>query len=544
MKGIKFGVIAVLLVLQGCSTLKAPKSVPVNPEGLTEWSIEGEMTIKENRDKQKTYFEYRNIDGDYELQVRPNSPVGETLAVVKGTEGEPDSVTITSISPEGKDIARKIQSTLNAENMGYWLRGLPATANASNIEQDKNSSVTSMMDDNWEIDYDGFMEVSHYRLPEKIKMSSDDADVKIKLVRAETGYLTSPCPADYHPEDDSEASTEAPTNDVVSQLVPANGAAPIPRWINDVDFCKQLVKVHGKVPHPRVGLYGPDSVMWKVLSPTVPAAMGAGRALLLQTAHPWVTAGVDEHSIVRYDPIERARRTAIGAGGLVYGSLPQAFAAANAIHRSHNEITGEMPYHAGSFEAGSEYRANEVAAMVWVHATLWDTAVRTYEEYVGPLTPEELERFNEESKLFAMMFGIPESALPKTWVEFENYIDSMVNSPQLTVTENARVLKDDLFNGFGTGVAFIFPLWVQKVATSALLPPPVREGYDMNYGMWKKANYAWIKNSIKVLGWVSPDSVRTNPFQHEAEARLRGERVGWYSRWQIKVGLGMERFVN
>lgn len=543
MKAIRIGIIAAALGVQGCSALKAPEFVPADPEALTEWSIEGSVTIKDEEGSKETFFEYKNINGEYELAVRPESPVGETGAVVKGTEGEPDSTQVIAKNPKAEKLAKAITQTLPVDNMSYWLRALPATDSAA-LKQDDEAIVTSMKDDGWDIDYKDFMKVGHYRLPEKIAMQKGKTGVEMNLVRAETGFLNSPCDSQIYKEASGPVAIESLSepHNIVKQLVPPSGEAPAPRWIGGEDFCNQLVKVHGKVPDPRIGLYGPGSMMWKLVGPTTPAAMGAGRALLLQTAHPWVTAGIDEHSIVRYDPMLRARRTAIGITSIVFGSMPQVMAAANSLHKTHNEIKGKIPYAAGAFKEGSEYRANEVAAMIWIHATLWDTVVRNYEEYIGPLSNAEKERFNEESKLFAMVFGIPESALPRTWSEFEDYCENMFYSPQLTVTRNARHLKKDLFN---PGSIFLtFPLWVQEVATAATLPAPVREGYRMDYGTWEKMNYVWINASAKMFDWMMPDSVRINPVMHEAEARLRGERVGWYHRKLIETGLGMERLVN
>ncbi|MAA58888.1 MAG: hypothetical protein CMK79_01950 [Pseudomonadales bacterium] len=343
-------------------------------------------------------------------------------------------------------------------------------------------------------------------------------------------------------EDPAARLAANPHGGVINQLVPRNGEAPLPRWINDQDFCSQLFKVHGDIPDSRVGLYGPDSMMWRLTSRVTPAAMGAGRALLLQTAHPWITAGIDEHSIVRYDPLERGRRTFIYVSTLVYGSMPQVMSAAHTVHKIHNAIEGQIPYEAGAFKKGSDYGANEVSAMIWVSATLWDTLVRMYEEYEEPLTDNEKAQFYEEIKLFNMMFGIPESAMPRDWAAFVDYNETMWYSPQLTVTENAKALKEDLFNQ--NSILLAFPLWVQEVATAVNLPAPVREQYDMDYGLWYTLNYyGWIKPSSKLYNWLMPDSIAVNPVYHEAQARLRGERVGWYQQ-KIISAAGVERLVN
>ncbi|MGB1061614.1 MAG: lipoprotein insertase outer membrane protein LolB, partial [Ketobacter sp.] len=422
--------------LQGCSSVLPKKEfIPADPETLNEWSVEGEISIKSEQGKQKTWFEYRQIDGEYELSLRPDSPVGKTRAVLSGYEGE-GNVQVNVIDPAARDLTEAIRENLPMDNLGYWLRALPASANAE-IETDADR-VTELKEAEWEIEYADYMEVGSYRLPDEIAMENPNARVEMEMVRAETGFLSSPCPTDFDVEASAPRTARLAANPhggVINQLVPRNGEAPLPRWINDQDFCSQLFKVHGDIPDSRVGLYGPDSMMWRLTSRVTPAAMGAGRALLLQTAHPWITAGIDEHSIVRYDPLERGRRTFIYVSTLVYGSMPQVMSAAHTVHKIHNAIEGQIPYEAGAFKKGSDYGANEVSAMIWVSATLWDTLVRMYEEYEEPLTDNEKDQFYEEIKLFNMMFGIPESAMPRDWAAFVDYNETMWYSPQLTVTE-------------------------------------------------------------------------------------------------------------
>jgi hypothetical protein len=52
--------------------------------------------------------------------------------------------------------------------------------------------------------------------------------------------------------------------------------------------------------------------------------LGAGRALLLQLAHPWVSTGICEHSRTLADPIDRFHRTFNVIFTMVFGSLNQA----------------------------------------------------------------------------------------------------------------------------------------------------------------------------------------------------------------------------
>ena len=535
-----------MLGLQGCALMKAPKFVPANPEQMTEWSVEGSMKVNAPSGDHKTYFEYREINGEYRLAVRPDSPVQENQAEVKGVDGEgKSSEKITAKNPDAEALAKSLQAVLPLNDMSYWLRALPATDGAE-LKRDSDQNLDEIKDDGWKIQYDDYMQVNDYRLPDAITMKTKDTKVSINLVRAETGFLTSPCPAGAKYDSDVDPATmkydsSPASRHVVEQLVPPSGAAPAPRWIDDHDFCKQLYKVHGKIPDPRVGLYGPDSMMWKIVGPLIPAGMGAGRALLLQVAHPWVTAGIDQHSIVRHDPLERARRTFIYISTIVYGSMPQVMNAAYKVHQIHKQITGTIPYNAGAFPEGTKYGANEESAMIWVQATLWDTLVKMYEQTEGPLTHDEKERFYQETKLFAMLFGIREKDLPPDWDSFQDYVQSMFYSPQLTVTDHTRQLEHDLFDNQSWILSF--PLWIQKIVTAANLPPRIREGYGLPYDDWEKFNYVWIMGLTRFAAWIVPDTIGINAVQHEAEARLKGERVGPYQRMLIKA-VGTERLVN
>ncbi len=539
MKVVKLSWVFAFLVMQGCSAiLPDMEFVPSDPEAMNEWSVEGSMVIRDKNGSKETHFEYKQIDDKLELGIKPKSPIAYPNAVISSVEGEDNTTQITHVTTKARKLAESVKENFTMDELAYWLRGLPASGDAS-IEMDEGK-VETIKEAGWEISYEDYMQVDRYYLPERMVLEKGDTEVEISMVRAETGYLNSPCPGGENYEPEITNTTVSTPRNVVAELVPLNGQAPLPRWIDDVAFCKQLYKVHGKIPEPRVGLFGPDSMMWRLTASVTPAGIGAGRALLLQTAHPWVTAGIDEHSIVRYDPLERARRTFIYISTMVYGSMPQVMAAANTVHKIHNSIEGHMPYEAGVFKENSEYRANEVAAMIWVAATLWDTIVRMNEKLDGPLSPDEKEKFYEETKLFAMLFGIPESALPRNWDEFVDYNESMWMSPQLTVTENAKQLKEDLFNA---SIWLAPALWAQEIITAANLPPTVREGYDMDYGLWEQMNYTWLLAAAKMYHWILPDGMGKNPVYHEAHARLRGERVGGYQQSLIRAA-GVERLVN
>ena len=135
------------------------------------------------------------------------------------------------------------------------------------------------------------------------------------------------------------------------------------------EFEHSLDVVRAAMAAPGDGVFGPDNVTWQVHREAA-LFLGAGRALLLQLAHPWVAAGIADQSRVFDDPLGRFHRTFNVVFTMMFGTRDQAIAVARRLHRRHAAVTGTLPEATGAFAAGSRYQANEVAGLRWVHATL------------------------------------------------------------------------------------------------------------------------------------------------------------------------------
>src|SRR5262249_13323356 len=140
---------------------------------------------------------------------------------------------------------------------------------------------------------------------------------------------------------------------------------------------RELTLVRGAAAGSLAGVFGPRSITWQV-DREAAIFLGAGRALLLQLAHPWVAAAVEQHSNTFANPIGRFHRTFSTVFTMVFGTLGQSCEAARRLHHRHASITATLQSAAGLFPACSFYCANEVSALRWVHATLVETAVMAY----------------------------------------------------------------------------------------------------------------------------------------------------------------------
>jgi uncharacterized protein (DUF2236 family) len=281
---------------------------------------------------------------------------------------------------------------------------------------------------------------------------------------------------------------------------------------------RELDLVRRSAAGPLPGIFGPRSMTWRV-NREAAIFLGAGRALLLQLAHPWVAAAVEQHSDTFANPIGRFHRTFSTVFTMVFGTLDQSLEAARRLHRRHAVISGTLRSAAGPFPAGSSYYANQVSALRWVHATLWETALIAYALVLPALTRETRERYYAESRVFAALFGIPKERLPPDWAAFSAYIDAMTRSSTLTVTEAARRMAHSLLAGAETWLPIP---GAYRSLTVALLPPRLRDAFALGYGRAEREDaqrcIRWARRIYPLL----PARLRhVGPYQ-EAEQRLAG----------------------
>jgi uncharacterized protein (DUF2236 family) len=159
------------------------------------------------------------------------------------------------------------------------------------------------------------------------------------------------------------------------------------------------------------GLFGPESVTWRV-DREMALFAGGPRAILLKLAHPSVAAGVEAHSDFRNDPLGRMQRTMNTMFTVVFGSRTAALAAAERVARRHALVQGEHD--------GKRYRALDPDLLLWVHATLVDTSMRVFSSVVRPLAADEADKYYEESKIVAELFGVPRANVPPTLRAFKD----------------------------------------------------------------------------------------------------------------------------
>ncbi len=245
------------------------------------------------------------------------------------------------------------------------------------------------------------------------------------------------------------------------------------------------------------GLYSEGSITRRVNRENI-LLLGGGRALLMQLAHPKVASGVDEHSDFRTHPLRRLRRTVLMTMAIVFGERDTALAAARAVNQVHGRVRGQ------------DDRALDPDLLLWVHATLVDSALVTYDTFVQPLTAIDRDDFYQESKLAGELLGIPRERFPEGLVDFNRYVERMVQSGEVHVTPLAQelarlVLRPPLRLVPG-------PVMVPfEVVTTGLLSPALRVAYGLAWGRRQQRAFTLAVAAVPRIVALTPPVLRVWP---------------------------------
>jgi uncharacterized protein (DUF2236 family) len=274
--------------------------------------------------------------------------------------------------------------------------------------------------------------------------------------------------------------------------------------------------------------FPPDSVIRRVnLEPAI--MFGAGRALLLQLAHPAVAQGVEDHSDFKGNPFKRLLGTLEATYAVVYGSEDLARGVGRRIQWIHD------------FVVGPGYEANDPLNLMWVHATLCDTALRCYTTLVEPLSPADEETYYQEMQEVAEVFGVDPADQPATLADFRAYVDETVAHLEVTPVgrDLARfILEPTLPLGLHVPLAPVLSL--QRRFTLGSLPAAVRDQLGVTWTDDDQARFERAERRVRAVFSALPRAVRT------AGPRLQGVGLLWLAQrhvrqWEARHQQGHQR---
>lgn len=265
------------------------------------------------------------------------------------------------------------------------------------------------------------------------------------------------------------------------------------------------------------GLFPRTSKIWTI-DREMALLLGGGRALLMQLAHPKVAAGVADHSRFREDPLGRLYRTMSTMWSIVFDPELEARAALQAVETAHRRVRGHVPPGEAS-HAGAPYDAFDQDLLLWVHATLVDSAIKTYDLFVAPLASWARDEYYEDSKKLAALFGIEERTVPRSLARFDRYMTDILASETIEVGPTAQGLAREILYPRPWLLRPAAPFF--RLVTAGLLPEKLRAGYRLGWNRQRERRLAFAAGVIRRSLLLVPPVLRVVPNARKAERTRR-----------------------
>ncbi|ACD61179.1 DUF2236 domain-containing protein [Xanthomonas oryzae pv. oryzae] len=175
------------------------------------------------------------------------------------------------------------------------------------------------------------------------------------------------------------------------------------------------------------GIFGPDSITWRIHSEFPGMLSGGLCALMLQLLHPRALAGVYDHSDFRTDLIGRLRRTTNFVAGTTYAPRAEAEQLIARVRNIHSHIRGRTA-------DGVPYDANDPQLLTWVHVTEAYGFLQGCRRYCRDVPADIADRYYDQARRVAEALGAAD--VPASEAQVDAYFASVLG--ELRMDARAR----------------------------------------------------------------------------------------------------------
>ncbi|MGU3651536.1 oxygenase MpaB family protein [Mycolicibacterium sp. A43C] len=265
---------------------------------------------------------------------------------------------------------------------------------------------------------------------------------------------------------------------------------------------------------------GPHSLTWKYFGDLRTGLLGVWIGAI-QNMYPELGAGVEDHSILLREPLQRVARSVYPIMGVVYDGDRAADTGAQ-IKSFHHDIKGVDGQ-------GRRYHALNPETFYWAHATFFMLIIKTAEYFCGGLTEAEKHQLFDEHVQWYRMYGMSMRPVPGSWEEFCQYWDH-------TCREELEINKAtlDIFSIRIPKPWFVLvptPVWdqifrplvgAQRWVAAGVFDPALREKAGMRWTAGDEIILRLLGKAVELAFVAVPDEIRLHPRAVSAYRRAGG----------------------
>ena len=147
----------------------------------------------------------------------------------------------------------------------------------------------------------------------------------------------------------------------------------------------------------------------------------------------------------------------------------------------HRSVRGELRRPAGRFPAGTPFAADDPELLLWVLASIVDSALVFYDRYVATLSHAERDAYWQDYRIVGRLFGLEDAEMPADVDGFDDYVRDMLTGGDLFVTSGARELALQIVMRPPVGLAKRPVLELVNFITVGLLPAGLRRQFGLSW---------------------------------------------------------------
>ncbi|WP_078322671.1 oxygenase MpaB family protein [Mycobacteroides chelonae] len=265
---------------------------------------------------------------------------------------------------------------------------------------------------------------------------------------------------------------------------------------------------------------GPDSLTWKYFADLRTGLLGVWIGSI-QNMYPELGAGVQDHSILLREPLQRVTRSVFPIMGVVYDG-DRAADTGRQIRGYHDTIKGVD-------SKGRRYHALNPETFYWAHATFFMLIINTAEYFCGGLTEAEKRQLFAEHVQWYRMYGMSMRPVPNSWEEFQQYWTRVCDEEleinratmdifHIQIPKPKYVLLPDFLWQQMWAPARAFQNWV----AAGVFSSSVREKAGMRWTPGDEVLLRVFGKAVQLAFSPLPDDIRLHPRAVSAYKRAQG----------------------
>lgn len=266
---------------------------------------------------------------------------------------------------------------------------------------------------------------------------------------------------------------------------------------------------------------GADSLTWKYAGDLRTFMLGLWIGAM-QNMYPQLGAGVEEHSTILREPLQRNLRATYPIAGVVFDG-DRAAQTAEQIRGYHETIKGVD-------SSGRRYHALNPDTFYWAHATFFMLVIKTAEYFWDGLTEADKRQLFDEHVQWYRLYGMSMRPVPATWEEFQDYWGRVcrdeleINQATLDIL-TIRIPKPRLVPLPTRVWHQIFrPLFtLQRWIAAGVFDPAVREKAGICWTARDEVRLRRFGKVVAAVFAVLPDRIRLHPRAFSAYKRAAGK---------------------